>query len=102
MLAGSLAAAPNFEGYDVLGDVYWKEGKSAEAQRSFASAAALNPFDAHAHFGLAGIAASWGRRAEALKEYAKGLETDPNNLDAKIAVQRLRSDIRNEKDFQAP
>ncbi len=86
----SVAADPNFEGYDGLGDVYLKEGKSDEAQRSFASAAALNPFDAHAHFGLAGIAASSGRRAEALKEYARGLETDPNNPEAQIAVQKLR------------
>lgn len=92
----SVAADPNFEGYDGLGDVYLKEGKSAEAQQAFASAVALNPFDAQAHFGLAGIAASSGRRAEALKEYAEGLETDPNNPAAKIAVQMLRLHAPNE------
>ncbi|HVA00210.1 MAG TPA: tetratricopeptide repeat protein [Terriglobia bacterium] len=92
----SVAADPNFEGYDGLGDVYLKEAKSAQAEQSFASAVVLNPFDAHAHFGLAGIAASSGRRAVALMEYAKGLETDPNNPEAKIAVQKLRLHAPNE------
>jgi tetratricopeptide (TPR) repeat protein len=87
----SVAADPNFEGYDGLGDVYLKDGKSSRAEQSFASALALNPFDGHAHFGLAGIAASSGRKAAALEEYAKGLETDPNNPEANIAVQELRS-----------
>jgi protein O-mannosyl-transferase len=95
----SVAADPNFEGYDGLGDVYLKEGNFAQAEQSFAAAVAVNPFDAHAHFGLARIAASSGRRLVALKEYAKGLETDPNNPEARIAVQNLRSDAANEKVF---
>jgi len=97
----SVAADPNFEGYDELGDVYLKKGRTAQAEQSFASAAAINPFDAPAHFGLAKVAASDGRREEALKEYAEGLETDPNNPEAKIAVQKLRSNATNGKDFQA-
>lgn len=94
--ARSVAANPNFEAYDGLGDVYLKEGKSAEARRAFSAAVALNPIDAHAHFGLAEIAAAAGRKAEALKEYAKGFETDPNNPAARIAVQKLRSNASNE------
>ncbi len=97
----SVAADPNFEGYDGLGDVYLQERKLGQAEQSFASAVAVNPFDAHAHFGLARVAASAGRRAEALKEYAEGFETDPNNPEARIAVQRLRSHETNERVFQA-
>jgi protein O-mannosyl-transferase len=97
----SVSVDPNFEGYDGLGDVYLKRGRLAQAEQAFASALARNPFDAHAHFGLAGIAASDGRRALALKEYARGFETDPNNPDAKIAVQKLRSNATSETNQQA-
>jgi Tfp pilus assembly protein PilF len=98
----SVAADRNFEGYDGLGDVYLKEGRTAQAAECFASAVAINVYDAHAHFGLAKVAASDGRKAKALEEYARGLETDPNNPEAKIAVQRLRLNVTNGKDFQAP
>jgi protein O-mannosyl-transferase len=101
-LSLSVAADRNFEGYDGLGDVYLKEGRTAQAEQSFASAVAINAYDAHAHFGLAKVAASNGRKANALEEYARGLETDPNNPEAKNAVQRLRLNVTNGKDFQAP
>jgi protein O-mannosyl-transferase len=87
----SVRAAPNFKGYDGLGDVDVQKGDLAQARQVYAAAARINPYDSHAHFGLARIAASAGRREEALEEYSLGLETDPNNQDAKSAVQTLRA-----------
>jgi len=86
----SVRAAPNFKGYDGLGDVYVQQGDSSQARQAYAEAASVNPYDSHAYFGLAMIAASAGRRKEALEEYSRGLETDPNNQKAQIAVQSLR------------
>jgi len=93
----SVRAAPNFEGYDGLGDADLRQGDSAQAKRAFAAAVRLNPYDSHGHFGLAGIAASAGNRQVALEEYARGMETDPNNPEAKSAVQRLRAAKTDEK-----
>lgn len=98
----SVASAPNFQGYDGLGDVYLKKGDNARAQHNFASAASLNPYDARAYFGLAQVAARQGRRVEALKNYARGFETDPNNPEARIAVKQLRLEAKNGKETQEP
>lgn len=96
----SVAADSNYQGYDGLGDVYLKKGENRQARRAYAQAAALNPVDSHAYFGLAKAAAREGRKSEALKEYAKGFETDPNNPQAKIAVQKLRLERTNGKKLQ--
>jgi protein O-mannosyl-transferase len=87
----SVRAAPNFEGYDGLGDVYFEQRNLSGAKQSYQAAARINPYDSRAHFGLARIAASAGHREAALAEYARGFETDPNNREAKSAVQVLRA-----------
>jgi len=86
----SVRAAPNFEGYDGLGDVYLEQRDFGRAKQAYAAASHINPYDSRAHFGLACIAAAAGRRQAALAEYARGFETDPNNQEAKSAVQVLR------------
>ncbi|HUX09544.1 MAG TPA: tetratricopeptide repeat protein [Terriglobia bacterium] len=98
----SVQAAPNFEGYDGLGDVYAQQGDLSRARRAYAAAAKVNPYDSHAHFGLARIAASTGRREEALEEYLRGLETDPNNQEARNAVQALRANGTHERKVSEP
>jgi protein O-mannosyl-transferase len=87
----SVQAAPNFEGYDGLGDVYLGQRDLSRAKQAYAAAARINPYDSRAHFGLAQIAASAGHRKAALAEYARGFETDPNNQEARTAVQLLRA-----------
>jgi hypothetical protein len=51
----------------------------------------LNAFDSHAHFGLAAIEAAGGRKAEAIRDYQAGLESDPTNRDALSALENLRN-----------
>jgi protein O-mannosyl-transferase len=94
----SVRAARNFEGYDGLGDVYLRQQDPSRAERAYSAAAEINPYDSHAHFGLARIAASAGRRHAALAEYARGFETDPNNQEAKSAVQVLRASGNHERE----
>jgi protein O-mannosyl-transferase len=86
----SVRAAPNFEGYDGLGEVFFQQRDFRGAERAYAAASRINPYDSRAHFGLACIAAAAGRRQAALAEYARGFETDPNNQEAKSAVQVLK------------
>ncbi|HKT12004.1 MAG TPA: tetratricopeptide repeat protein [Terriglobia bacterium] len=87
----SVQAAPNFEGYDGLGDVYLQWADLGRARQAYAAASRINPYDSRAHFGLARVAAAAGHRQAALAEYARGFETDPNNQEAKSAVQTLRA-----------
>lgn len=93
----SVKAAPNFEGYDGLGDAYLQQRNLNGAGWAYAAAAEINPYDSRAHFGLASIASLAGHRKVALAEYARGFETDPNNPDAKSAVRALRVTGENEQ-----
>ncbi len=86
----SVDAAPNFRGYDGLGDIYLRQLNLQRAASAYRAAVAGNPYDSHAHFGLARIAQASGQRDAALKEYAQGFETDPNNQEAQSAVQLLK------------
>jgi len=93
----SVRAAPNFEGYDGLGDVCLQQKDFSCAKQAYAAAGRINPYDSRAHFGLARIAALAGRRRAALAEYARGFETDPNNQEARTAVQMLRASETHER-----
>jgi protein O-mannosyl-transferase len=94
----SVRAARNFDGYDGLGNVYLQQQDPTRAERAYAAAAEINPYDSRAHFGLARVAALAGRRQAALAEYARGFETDPNNQEAKSAVQVLRASGNHERE----
>ena len=98
----SVRAAPNFEGYDGQGDGYLRQGDFGRAKQAYAAASRINPYDSHAYFGLARIEALAGRRQAALMEYARGFETDPNNQEAKSAVQTLRASETNERKDPEP
>lgn len=98
----SVRAEPNFEGYDGLGDVYLEQLDLKRAGRAYAAAAGINPYDSRAHFGLARIASDAGQRKIALAEYARGFETDPNNLEAKSAVKVLRTNSNDEREDSEP
>ncbi|MGO9274750.1 MAG: tetratricopeptide repeat protein [Terriglobia bacterium] len=87
----SVRSEPNEPGYDDLGDVYWREGERERAEPAFRQALVLNVFDSHAHFGLAAMEATSGRNREAIRDYEAGLESDPNNREARAALAKLTS-----------
>ena len=82
---------PSAEACDRLGDIYLRWGSADRAERAFARAAALDPFDSHAHFGLGALYAARGRSADAVREYEAGLQTDPANAEALAALRRLKA-----------
>jgi tetratricopeptide (TPR) repeat protein len=90
-LEDSVRSEPNVRGYNSLADVYRRTGDRARAESAYRQAIALNAFDSHAHFGLAAIEAAGGRKAEAIRDYQAGLESDPTNRDALSALENLRN-----------
>jgi Tfp pilus assembly protein PilF len=88
----SVTADPTYEAYDRLGDIYANWQDSPRAAQAFRRAIGANPFDGHAHIGLAEILESSGRPKEAVREYELGLETNPLDPVAKAALARLRAD----------
>ncbi len=93
----SVESEPNATGYDGLGDIYLIRDAHDPAERAFARALAVDPFDSHAHFKLGGLYAKARLTAEALREYRAGLAIDPNNPEALAAVQTLRPQTPNGK-----
>ena len=93
----SVRAAPNFEAYDGFGDVYAQREDWSRARQAYTAASRINPYDSRAHFGLARVAAAAGHRRAALVEYARGFGTDPNNREAKSAVETLRASETHEE-----
>ena len=87
----SVASEPSEPGYDNLGEVYWREGERERAEPAFRQAIVLNAFDSRAHFGLAAMEATSGRNPEAIRDYEAGLESDPNNREARAALAKLRA-----------
>jgi Tfp pilus assembly protein PilF len=87
----SAEADPNSVAYDNLGDLLLRGGELSQSRAAYQSALALNTFDNHANFGLAGIDEREGRTVEAIREYRAGLQTDPMNSNALAAVSRLAS-----------
>ena len=90
----SVASAPNWTAYAGLGDIQvrWNDGERAE--QSYRRALELQPYESRVHFSLGAVYASAGRRAEALREYQAGLETDPANPEARASLEKLKSDIQ--------
>jgi Tfp pilus assembly protein PilF len=84
---------PNPDAYDKLGDIHMARQDRTRAESAFRHAIQMNPFDSHAHFGLGEIFEASGKPAEALREFQRGLETDPSDTEAKAAALRLRSSI---------
>jgi tetratricopeptide (TPR) repeat protein len=78
----------------VLGEglAYFQMGKREQAESAFKKAEALDPADSHAHFTLGFFYGQTGRTEEAIKEYERGFKIDPDNLDARVAFQKLKSD----------
>ena len=85
----SAEADPNSEAQENLGDIYMSNGDVQQARAAFAAALALNSFDSHAQFALAGLDERENHYGDAMREYRAGLQTDPLNSAALAAVRRL-------------
>jgi Flp pilus assembly protein TadD len=87
----SAESEANAEAYNGLGDIYLKWNDSKRAEQAFRDAVSADPYDSHARFALGALCASSGRNVEALREYQRGLVTDPANREALAAIRKLQS-----------
>ena len=81
----------NISGYAGLAYVYWKSGKSAEAEEELNQAEALNPSDPRVYFARAQIYAGTGRFEQARREYGQALRLDPSNAESQAGLEELNS-----------
>lgn len=73
--------------------LYWW-GRKVEAIGIFELNASLCPGSWRAHDSLGGAYAEWGRREEAIRSYRKSLELNPENSNARAALERLTQSSR--------
>ena len=90
----SLNVAPSSDALAELGLMAIGTHDVATAEQLFKQATELDPFDSRAHFGLARALEMEGRAADAIREYERGLETDPSNPEALTALSKLRASTK--------
>ncbi len=86
----SVAVDPTLDAYDRLGDIYLTMRDRRKAEQAYRGALGMNTFDSHAHFALGQLLEEDGRPGDALREIESGLQTDPNDAAAKMALVRLK------------
>jgi tetratricopeptide (TPR) repeat protein len=74
-----------------LTSIYLNSGRIAQAEPILRRLVSQYPYDGTAHFQLAHVLENRGQQAEALQEYTLGLTLEPENTDARAAVQRLKN-----------
>jgi len=87
----SLAARPTPEAAEGLGEILFRQGNRAEAERALRQAVELDPLNLEALLLLAEMYADSGRTAEAIRTYRDVLQDDPRNQRAHKALERLRA-----------
>jgi len=87
----SIASIPTPKAYLGEGLAYFQMHQPGLAESDFKKAAALDPHDSRPHFVLGYFYGEMGRTDEALKEYTMGFEMDPDNQDARMAFQKLKT-----------
>ncbi|MFB3923125.1 MAG: tetratricopeptide repeat protein [Terriglobia bacterium] len=90
----SVQSEPNWTAYAGLGDIYARWNDTLRAEQSYRRAIELQPVESRVHFSLAKLYETAGRRAEAIRQYQAGLETDPGNSEARTALARLRAVVQ--------
>jgi protein O-mannosyl-transferase len=76
--------------WDDLGDFYLRLGQVDNAEHAYLSALDSNKYDSESHVGLGEVYEQRGDKTRAEKEYAIGLEKQPNNPIAIAGLNRLR------------
>jgi protein O-mannosyl-transferase len=90
----STSIAPNVVAYDALGGILMRRGERREAEKMFAGSITLNPRDIAARLNLAKLYVADGRLAEGIREYQAVLGIDPQNGDARKALDDLAPKTR--------
>lgn len=85
----SLASQPNWIAHHGLAEIFARRGDWARAEEHYRRAVEINPVASDSRFALGAIYAALGRRAEAMREYAAGLASDPKNSQAQAALRKL-------------
>jgi protein O-mannosyl-transferase len=81
--------------WDDLGDYYLKLGQVDDAEHAYRAALDSNKYDSESHVGLGEVYERQGDKTRAEKEYAIGLEKQPNNPIAIAGLARLRQSESN-------
>jgi protein O-mannosyl-transferase len=81
--------------WDDLGDYYLKLGQVDNAEHAYRAALDSNKYDSESHVGLGEVYERRGDKTRAEKEYAIGLEKQPNNPIAIAGLARLRQSESN-------
>ena len=85
----SLELLPTLEAEHGLVDLLLKSGRDEEAEGRMKSWLKSYPFDGEIHMKLARVLEAKGDKKEALQEYLEVVGTDPQNNEAKAAIERL-------------
>ena len=86
----AVALDPTLEALHDLSEGYILQGRPREAEPVIRRIIAQFPYDSSAHLMLANVLEQAGKRAEAANEFRAVLVNDPNNNEAKAALERLK------------
>ena len=80
--------------YALIGMIYGKQAKYAEALEALATAQKINPSEDMLYFYRGNVYAATGEPAKALGEYRRAVELNPDNESARRAVARLAARLK--------
>lgn len=86
----AVALDSTLEAMHDLSEVYILQGRNADAEPVIRRIIAQFPYDSSAHLTLGNLLEQAGKRPEAANEFRSVLSGDPNNTEAKAALQRLK------------
>jgi protein O-mannosyl-transferase len=90
----SVNIAANYDGWFGLAGAYTLENFPDKASEAWHEVLVLEPFDARAHLNLGRLYLAKGSSADAAREFDQTLLMDPNNSEARNALQMLRPQAR--------
>jgi len=86
----AVALDPTLEALHDLSEVYILLGRNADAEPVMRRIITQFPYDSSAHLMLGNLLEQADKREEAANEFRAVLGNDPNNNEAKAALQRLK------------
>jgi protein O-mannosyl-transferase len=81
---------PTLEAMHDLSELYILQGQNADAEPVIRRIISQFPYDSSAHLMLGNLLEQAGKRDQAANEFRAVLNDDPNNTEAKAALQRLK------------
>ena len=86
----SVSLGPSLKAEQRLADIYIRTGNRSGAEAILRRVIAESPYDGSSHLSMARLLEQDGRFSEALSEYGKVLETNPQSSEAQSAITRLQ------------